>query len=48
MAIRFLNLEFKDFGSGLCAFTSVVLIVTALWALLKLGEFALSNIMSIF
>ena len=48
MAIRFFNLEFKDFGSGLCAFTSVALIVTALWALLKLGEFAISRIMLAF
>jgi hypothetical protein len=48
MAIRFFHLEFNDIGSALCAFTSVALIVMALWALLKLGEFALFNIMSIF
>ena len=48
MAFRFLHLEFKDFGSAVCAMTSVVLVVAAFWALLKLGEFALSKIMSVF
>ena len=48
MTIRFLHLEFKDLGSVVCVMTSVVLVVAAFWALLKLGEFALSKIMSVF
>jgi hypothetical protein len=48
MAIRFLHLEFKDLGSAVCAMTSVFLVVAAFWALLKLGEFVLSKIMSVF
>lgn len=48
MAIRFLHFEFRDLGSAVCAMTSVVLVVAAFWALLRLGEFALSKIMSVF
>jgi len=48
MGIRLFNLEFEGFGSALCAITSVSLIVAALWALLKIGEFAISRIMSAF
>jgi len=48
MGIRLFNLEFEGFGSILCAITSVTLIVTAIWALLKIGEFAISRIMSAF
>ena len=48
MGIRLFNLEFEGFGSALCAITSVTLIVAALWALLKVGEFAISRIMSAF
>ena len=48
MGIRLFNLEFEGLGSGLCAITSVALIIGALWALLKIGEFALLRIMSAF
>ncbi len=48
MAIRLFNLKIEDFGSGLCAVTSVALIVTALWALLKVGEFVMSKLMMLF
>jgi hypothetical protein len=48
MSIRLFNLEFEGFGSVLCAITSVTLIVTAVWALLRIGEFALSRIMMAF
>jgi hypothetical protein len=48
MAIRLFNLKIEDFGSGLCAVTSVALIVTALWALLKVSEIAVSKLMMLF
>ena len=48
MGIRLFNLEFESLGSALCAITSVTLIVAALWALLKIGEFAISRIMPAF
>ena len=48
MGIRLFKLEFDGFGSILCAITSVTLIVGALWALLKIGEFAISRIMPAF
>ena len=48
MGIRLFNLEFEGFGSAVCAITSVAMIVAAVWALLKIGEFAISRIMSAF
>ena len=48
MGIRLFKLEFEGFGSAICALTSVTLIVAAVWALLKVGEFAISRIMSAF
>ena len=48
MGIRLFNLEFEGFGSALCAITSVAMIVGAVWALLKIGEFAISRIMTAF
>jgi hypothetical protein len=48
MGIRLFNLNFEGFGSLLCAITSVTLIIAALLALLKIGEFAIAKIMSAF
>jgi len=41
-------MEFEGFGSLLCAITSVALIVVALMALLRIGEFAISRIVLAF
>lgn len=48
MSIRIFNVEFDQFGSGLCAVTSIALVVAGLWAILKIGELIVSGIMSTF
>ena len=48
MGIRMFNIDFDSLGSIVCAITSIVIIVVALFALLHFGEDIVKALLSIF
>lgn len=48
MLVRLPHIEFDKVSSGVCAFTTVLLLTAAILALAKFGEYVLSQISSLF